>query len=147
MLAAPAIILRSCTCHDTDFTAADIHYSVLTGSDLTDADLTDADITGVDLTEANIQGVKGLGTRETEMEFAQWLLKELTNEHLFLEMSTWHTCSTTHCIAGHWDNEALNGKEASTQIPTLAKYFSASESEALAALARVASGEESIFPN
>jgi hypothetical protein len=57
-----------------------------------------------------------------------------------------HWCGTAKCIAGHaFPNLHEPARAAGTKYPTLARYFLASDDEVLAALKRVANGEESVF--
>jgi uncharacterized protein YjbI with pentapeptide repeats len=132
--------MQEANCSDADFTG-----SILRDSSFQDTNLTNDNLTGYTVIRSKLFEAKGLGTQEAEMLFAQTLLEQLETQEAYLNMKAWHTCDTTHCIAGHWDVTQLDGRKASTQIPTLAQYFYATEPKALAALGRVAKGEESIF--
>lgn len=141
---------------DGNFTRANLSGLTLAGFDLDGCDLRDANLSNVDFTNADLtgarlmgaklDGVKGLATKEEEMREAQRILDILEIPGNHLEMEGWHTCKTTHCIAGwHRPDLGYPGRVASTAMPTLAKYFFEDNETALAALKRVASGEESIW--
>jgi uncharacterized protein YjbI with pentapeptide repeats len=139
------VLFEDVTFRESNCMNANFYTTWLIGVDLTKANLTSADLSAWRYEGLNLTEVIGFGTREKEVQFAQWLLDELSDDTLGLEMDSWHTCDTTHCLAGHWDNNCQNGKKASTQLPTLARYFYDTNEEALAALQRVANGEESVF--
>ena len=111
------------------------------------ADFTEANLTGSNLKSSDLTGVTGLGSKEDEINFANWLLALLKEDDERLTMYAWH-CRTGHCLAG-WRclDEQEPSKKASTMIPTLAAYFLEVKEEAIDGLQRVASGEESIWNN
>ena len=123
----------------------------LSGANLSGANLRWANLSGADLSEANLSGAnpqrtKGIGGQSGEQGFAALLHQALAKNPEYLENSRWHTCATTHCIAGHYLPQEENpGPKASRELPTLARYFFASNDEAIAAIERVAKGEESVF--
>jgi Pentapeptide repeats (8 copies) len=124
---------------------ADLEGANLAGANLEGADLRGVDLSGADLRGADLRGVKGVGNKKDEIEFATKLLQKISDHTVKLVMSNWH-CGTAHCIAGWaYPEESYPGQKASLKYPTLAKYFFASEKEALAALQRVANGVESAF--
>jgi hypothetical protein len=88
----------------------------------------------------------GLGSKKSEQAFARSLLKILSNPKNKLDMREWHTCETTHCIAGWaFPNEKYPAEKASTAYPTLAQYFYTDNDTAMEAIKRVAIGVESIW--
>jgi hypothetical protein len=129
-----------------NFNGADLRYTKFSGADLSYASFTNADLSGADLSGAKLEGVIGLASKEEEMAEAQRILHILQNPQNELNMSDWHTCSTSHCLAG-WScpNNDNPGAEASHKMPTLTKYFYEDDKKAYAALERVASGQESIW--
>ena len=72
---------------------ADLTGADLTGADLTGAVLTGAVLTGADLTGAVLTGVPVVPNLH------QSILAAIEHGGK-LDMSTWHTCETTHCRAG-----------------------------------------------
>ena len=129
-----------------NLTNASLAGADLSGANLTNANLVDMNLANVNLSLANLTGVKGIATKEEEMKAAQKVLSMISQPGNKLDMSCWHTCETSHCIAG-WlcpENE-YPAKEAARKVPTLVKYFFADNDEAYNALQRVASGEESIY--
>jgi hypothetical protein len=138
---------RNSNLRHVNFTGADLTYTKFSGADLSYVNFTNAKLSGADLSGAKLEGAIGLATKEEEMAEAQRILRILENPANSLDMSDWHLCETTHCLAG-WScpNEKDPGAEASRKMPTLAKYFyKDDESEAYDALQRVASGQESIW--
>ena len=138
---------RNSNLRHVDFTGSDLRYTKFSSADLSYANFTNADLSGADLSGAKLEGVIGLASKEEEMGEAKRILRILENPANSLDMSDWHLCETTHCLAG-WScpNNEDPGAEASRKMPTLAKYFyEDDESEAYDALQRVASGQESIW--
>jgi hypothetical protein len=81
----------------------------LLGADLTYADLTGARLTGADLTGADLTGARpGLLVPRVEGLVRQ-ILDLVEADGQALDMARWHTCETTHCLAG-W-GVSLGGEE------------------------------------
>ena len=72
--------------------------------DLRDVDLSHVDLRGANLSRADLSGAKVSAELIPTAEQAAPLLAEVAAAALVcddaLDMSTWHTCETTHCIAG-----------------------------------------------
>jgi|GEM_PF-6947972 len=137
----------NCNLRGANFTGSCLMDARFTGSDLSGANFTDADLAGANLTGAKLDGVIGLASKEEEITEAQRILRILEDPRNNLEMDDWHTCETSHCLAG-WSCPHLHdpSPEASRKLPTLTKYFfEYSNTFAFAALVRVAKGEESIW--
>jgi uncharacterized protein YjbI with pentapeptide repeats len=108
-----------------DLTGADLRDAVLTGADLTGADLTRADLTRADLTRADLRDAVLTGAdlrdavlRDADLTGAVWtfdgqrlpidvipdlrgrVLGAVESVDCSLDMQRWHTCATTHCLAG-----------------------------------------------
>jgi uncharacterized protein YjbI with pentapeptide repeats len=79
---------------------ADLAGADLAGADLTDADLRSADLRSANLTGANLTGAKGLPPIESLPDFRAQLLAVVEQTGNRLDMVRWHTCETTHCLAG-----------------------------------------------
>lgn len=81
---------------------ADLQYTKLHGADLRGANLTGAKLLGASFGK----GKKGIGLRPENLGLpsADPLLEKRVIEMALLEgaleMGTWHTCDTTHCLAG-----------------------------------------------
>ena len=76
---------------------ADLSGAILRGADLHGADLRMADLRGVDL-----RGARGLDLPPAELaaeRIAAVAESALANESS-LNMLTWHSCETSHCLAG-----------------------------------------------
>jgi len=110
-----------------DLRGADLYKASLIGADLYSADLRDANLRGADLRRADLRGadLRGADLRWTNLERVDLTdtkidyhiengLLEKVAEHALeenaLDMSIWHTCETTHCIAGWGCYLAKNGK-------------------------------------
>jgi hypothetical protein len=84
-----------------DLSGADLSGANLSGADLrwanlSGANLSGADLSGANLSWANLRGAEGLPEDEA-------LLRRVCEAALApgaLDMQTWHTCETTHCLAG-----------------------------------------------
>ncbi len=70
----------------------------LRGAYLKGADLRGADLSGADLSGASLKGAYLPKIAKIENLFTKIL--DAINSGGDLEMSDWHTCDTTHCIAG-----------------------------------------------
>lgn len=127
-----------------DLTEADLTGANLIGANLANANLTFADLTDADLTGAILTNVVGLGTKEEEIEFARNSLREIEAGDFQFDMEDWG-----HCIVGlafPQDPDPEEGAPLASRLyPTLAKYFHASNEEALDVLREVASGKLSVF--
>ena len=64
------------------------------------ADLYEADLRGANLCGANLRGAKNMPPIEVVPEFKEKILAQVNNGECSLDMATWHTCETTHCLAG-----------------------------------------------
>ena len=96
--------LRNADLWNADLEGADLRDADLEGADLRDADLLDANLEGANLRGANLLGANLRGAKIDPIDGHEELLKEVAKHALAkddsLEMSAWHTCNTTHCIAG-----------------------------------------------
>ena len=140
--------------------AQDIRAAVIEATEKK-ANLYGADLCGAYLYEANLCGayLRGANLREANLcgadlrEAKNWVKpdpklpkkvakKILKNPEKTLNMGDWHTCETTHCLAGwavHLSGpagyalEALVGPSTAGQIlmPTAAHLFDAADSEAI----------------
>ena len=135
-------------------TDADLRDAVLTRADLRDAVLTDADLRDADLRGADLRGAvltgAVLSTKSPPMfpwhqadatlprRVAEAAMKEGA-----LKMDAWHTCETTHCLAGwaiHLSGDVGKVLEATTSpsvagsilMPSASHLFFSSTAEALA---------------
>jgi hypothetical protein len=108
--------------YDADLSGADLSEADLSGADLSGAnlnraDLYDADLSGADLSGANLSGadlseadLRGANLREAKTDFEIATPEQAAPriiavakaalEPNALKMAYWHTCETTHCIAG-----------------------------------------------
>jgi len=137
----------NCNLRDINFTGSRLMDANFTGSNLSGANFTDADLAGATLAGNKLDRVIGLASKEEEMAEAQRILNLLEDPRNQLMMDDWHTCETSHCLAG-WSCPHLHdpSPEASRKLPTLTKYFfEYSNTFAFAALVRVAKGKESIW--
>ena len=108
-----------------NLSGANLRHAILRGADLTGADLTNAVLTGANLTGATLTGatLTGAVLRGADLRYAILTNADLRGANLpvgvpvildidaailaaieapgnALDMSTWHTCGTTHCRAG-----------------------------------------------
>ena len=85
---------------NADLSAAILYTTNLTRADLTDANLHSANLYGADLTGVNLTRAVGLPVIQPVAGFRASLLAAVTADGCSLKMTTWHTCETTHCLAG-----------------------------------------------
>ena len=91
-------VLSGAILRDVDLRDADLRGAILRDADLRDAvlsgvDLRGAILSGVDLRDADLRGVP-------KIENIHKAIYEAVSKPGALDMSTWHTCETTHCRAG-----------------------------------------------
>jgi hypothetical protein len=102
--------LEGAKLYGANLRGAKLYGANLCGANLCGADLRSADLCGANLRSADLYGAKGLPVVPiVERLDAQILDRIEAGGHL--DMSTWHTCETTHCRAG-WAI-ALAGAEGS----------------------------------
>lgn len=94
---------------------ADLRGADLRGADLADADLADANLADANLRGANLSGVNlsGANLRGADLaeeggnlpidvirDFRAKVFVAVEQEGCSIDMCAWHTCQTTHCLAG-----------------------------------------------
>lgn len=144
--------LRDANLRNANLQDADLRYADLQGADLRDASLRDANLRNGNLQDASFGGGEagcGLAPELLGLPLADPAYELRVIEAALapgaLEMGQWHTCETTHCIAGwavHLAGAAGKALEAVTSsscagailVPGLAHLFYASNKEATAAL-------------
>jgi hypothetical protein len=92
---------------EANLTGANLSGANLTGAHLSGANLSGANLTGAHLSGANLSGANltGAHLEGTPLHFERdpLLLTKVASAALAregLDMGSWHTCETTHCIAG-----------------------------------------------
>ncbi len=83
-----------------DLTEADLHYTEFAGARLNGADLTGADFTTATWRGATLTGATLGEDIPVVPHLKEAILRAITEEGGELDMGAWHTCSTTHCLAG-----------------------------------------------
>ena len=148
--------LRDADLRDADLRGTNLSDANLAGANLRGADLRGADLRGADLSDANLRGAALRGANLTDViwpdgkptetieesdALARRIAALVLAEPASLAMNKWHTCATTHCLAG-WA-EALTESDVQPgrahaiglqRLPTLAHLFFSSDAEALDAL-------------
>ena len=101
--------LRDANLRDANLSYANLSYANLSYADLCDANLRDADLRGANLRDANLRDadLRGANLRDAlglaiAADAPQRLRAAAAAalEKGALEMETWHTCETTHCLGG-----------------------------------------------
>ena len=88
---------------DCDLRGSDLRWSDLSGSDLRDCDLRGSDLRWSDLRGSDRRGAKidfEIATPDQAAPRIAEVAKAAIADESALAMDTWHTCETTHCIAG-----------------------------------------------
>lgn len=149
--------LRHADLSGANLSSANLYHADLRGAYLRGADLRGADLYGADLSDADLRYASFGGGKEGEgltpamiglppacLSFEIKVIKAALAPNA-LEMGSWHTCDTTHCIAGwavHLSGAAGKALEAVTSsscagallVPGLAHLFYSSNEEATEAL-------------
>lgn len=111
--------LKDADVRGADIRGANLWCAILRGADLRDADLRGANLWGANLKDADLKGAalwcpnlwgSDLGDAMSPSELKSKIRAALSSGGK-LEMKTWHTCQTTHCIAGWAVVLHPNGKE------------------------------------
>jgi hypothetical protein len=96
--------LQDANLQGANLRGADLRYANLRGADLQGANLQDANLQDADLRYADLHDANLWGAKLDYIPGSQELLKKVAEHALAkedsLEMCDWHTCDTTHCIAG-----------------------------------------------
>ena len=97
--------LRGANLRGANLSGADLYSANLSGADLSGADLYSANLSGADLGDANLRGAKlsGASGLPVVADSAERLIAAAaaaTAKPDALEMESWHTCDTTHCLGG-----------------------------------------------
>jgi len=100
--------LRDADLRDADLRGADLSGAILSGANLSnaflsDADLSNADLSGTNMSSANLSGVNLTGAvlpKTVKVENLFTKIKTAIKDGGNLEMNYWHSCKTTHCLAG-----------------------------------------------
>ena len=92
--------LRGADLYGADLGGADLHRANLLGADLGGAILHRADLIGADLRNANLRRAIGLPIAADAPTRLRAVARAALADPSALRMSSWHTCQTTHCIAG-----------------------------------------------
>ena len=110
--------LRRASLSGANLTGADLNYAYLSRANLSRANLSHADLSGADLSGANLSGANltdaHLPVTVPSLGRIDAAIIDVITAGGKLEMSTWHTCDTTHCRAGwaiHLAGEAGAGLE------------------------------------
>ena len=103
---------------------ANLSYANLSGADLSFADLIDADLryanlSGANLSDANLRGAD-LTIVTPCPELVAKIAEQIDAHGGSLNMRKWHTCDTTHCLAGWAVTLHPEGKKLESEIGTSA---------------------------
>jgi len=106
-----------------DIRGADIRGANLRFADIKGADIRGADIRGADIRGANLIGADLTGTRfsfdyKADPSLKGKVLKAVQAEGCALKMDQWHSCETSHCIAGWAVTLHPEGKELESKSTT-----------------------------
>ena len=142
--------LRDANLSDADLSYADLSYADLRDANLRHANLRDANLSDADLRYANLGGgpengitPKTFGLSACDADLPRRVAEAALKSDDGLKMSAWHTCETTHCLAGwavHLSGPAGYALEKATSpsvagamlMPSAAHLFYASNEEASA---------------
>jgi len=92
--------LRDANLYGADLRGAYLNDADLYGADLRGADLRDADLRDAYLNDADLRGANGLIIASDAADRLKAVAINALSADDALEMDDWHTCNTTHCIAG-----------------------------------------------
>ena len=94
-----AVLLNAVLC-DADLRGADLCDADLRGADLRGANLLGANLLGADLRGADLRGAAGLAIAADAAQRLRAVAQAALAAPDALRMGGWHTCDTTHCVAG-----------------------------------------------
>ena len=93
-------IIRGANLQGADLWGANLRGAFLWGANLQGADLWGANLQGAIIRGANLRGATGLCIAADASERLRAVAAAALSSDNALEMKAWHTCTTTHCIAG-----------------------------------------------
>ena len=107
--------LRDADLSGATLRGANLRDADLSGAYLRGADLSGATLSGADLRDATLSIVAGFATRESAVTLLDKIRAIVIDpaKPEALNMRDWHTCETTHCLAG-WAQH-LSGQPGDTQ--------------------------------
>jgi len=92
--------IQNASLHCAIFHSANLHDAKCCRANLRGADFYGANLRGADFRHANLTDARGLSIADDAPQRLQAVARAaLASDHA-LEMDVWHTCGTTHCIAG-----------------------------------------------
>ena len=91
--------LREATLRGANLRGANLRWADLSGANLRGADLSGADLRGANLRGASIDAF-AIATPEEAAPRIRAVAQAALATPDALDMGSWHTCDTTHCIAG-----------------------------------------------
>ena len=94
------LALRDADLRGADLRGVVLRYAVLSGAYLRGADLRDADLRGAVLRGADLRGAVGLAIATDADQRLRAVAQAALAAPDALRMGGWHTCDTTHCVAG-----------------------------------------------
>jgi predicted TIM-barrel fold metal-dependent hydrolase len=92
--------LRGADLRGADLSGAVLSCADLSGAVLSGADLSGAVLSGADLRGADLSGALGLNIAADAAQRLRAVAQAALAAPDALRMNGWHTCDTTHCIAG-----------------------------------------------
>jgi uncharacterized protein YjbI with pentapeptide repeats len=92
--------LRGANLRGANLRGANLSGANLSGANLRGADLRGADLRGADLRGADLRGAYSLPQILVVDGFVQQVAERVQQTGCSIDMATWHTCNTVHCLAG-----------------------------------------------
>ena len=108
-------ILTDAILTEATLRGANLEDADLTGANLEDADLEDANLTRAILTGAILTDA-ALPPAPIVVDLDRIVLDMVDTDVSMLDMGTWHTCQTTHCLAGWATTLAEGGKALEEEL-------------------------------
>ena len=109
--------LRDANLSGANLRYAYLRYAYLSNTDLRGANLSGANLSGADFSKADLRGAN------LDYQIEEGLIQKIAKAVLYsekyeLNMSNWHTCETTHCVAGFATHFAKKGKKLEKKCGT-----------------------------
>jgi len=110
--------LREADLRGADLYVADLRRANLHGANLRKANLEIANLREANLREANLRDIKLPFEIQIDTSLKERILQAVEEPQNDLDMESWHTCGTSHCIAGWATTLHPQGKEIENKSST-----------------------------
>jgi hypothetical protein len=127
--------------NDSEFDSSVFYNSVFYNSEFYKSKFNDSVFYNSEFYDSEFNYCAGVRSHDEQQKEAQRILSIIDTDKGELAMQDWHTCKTSHCIAGWlYPQVEFPAQVASQNYPFLSQYFYEGNEQGLEAIKAVASG-------